>query len=170
MADEKNFEELLKEAQERIKELEDLTGKQKSAIDNACSDASKHKKEAAEWQEKYKATLSEQEKKELEAKQREDEMLSELSALKAEKRIASYKSKLMEAGYDADTAARMAEALPDGVSDEFFANQKSFLEQKTQEIKTNALNSQPTLTNGNAPSKTDTDDAEMANLRRWAGL
>ena len=168
--EEKTLEEQLKEAMARIKELEELTSKQKSAIDNACSDASKHKKEAADWQEKYKATLSEQEQKELEAKQREDQILSELGALKTEKRLASYKSKLMEAGYDAETSETMAQALPEGVTDEFFEKQKSFLEAKTQELKTQALNSQPELSSGNPPSKNDAEDADAANLRRWMGL
>ena len=105
MAEEKSLEEMLKEAQAKLKEYEELTAKQKAAIDNACSDAAKHKKDALDWQEKYKATLSEQEKKELETKQEREQMLSELNVLKSEKRIASYKSKLMEIGYDADTAS-----------------------------------------------------------------
>lgn len=170
MADEKNFEQELKEAQEKIKSLEELINKQKSAIDNACADASKHKKDALDWQEKYKATLSETEKAQLEAKQREEQMLSELNGLKAEKRVASYKSKLMEAGYDADTADKMAVALPEGVTDEFFNSQKTFLEAKTQAIKTQTLNSQPGLSNGNTPTSQDAEDAETAKLRRWMGI
>lgn len=168
MAEEKSLEEMLKDAQERIKELEELTGKQKSAIDNACKDAADRKKDALEWQEKYKATLSEQEKKELEAKQREEQMLAELNGLKAEKRVATYTSKLMECGYDSTTASSMAQALPDGVNDDFFANQKSFLETKTQEIKTQTLNTQPGLSNGTPPAATD--DAEIAKLRKYMGL
>ena len=168
MAEEKSIEEQLKEALEKVKELTDLTAKQKAAIDNASADASKHKKEANDWQEKYKATLSEQEKAQLEAKQREETMLTELNSLKAEKRVSTYKAKLMEAGYDAETADKMAVSLPEGVGDEFFASQKTFLEAKTQEIKTKSLNEQPDLTNGDSPANKNAEtDAKM---RAWFGL
>lgn len=170
MAEEKSIEVQLKEALEKIKELEELNAKQKSAIDNACSDAAKQKKSAQEWQDKYKATLSEQEKVALEAKQAQDALQSELTALKAEKRVADYTSKLMGIGYDAETAAKMAAALPEGVAEDFFTSQKTFLEAKTQQIKTETLNGQPSLTNGNAPSQKELEDAETAKLRKWMGL
>lgn len=171
MAEEtKTIEEQLKEAQAKIKELEELSAKQKSAIDNACSDAAKQKKAAQEWADKFKAKLSEQEKADLEAKQATETLMNELNAYKAKERVASYTAKLMEVGYDAETAAKMAAALPEGVSEEFFTSQKSFLETKTQAIKTEALNSQPTLTTGNTPSKVDAEDAEMAKLRKWMGI
>ena len=170
MAEEKTAEELLKEAQEKNKELEAMIAKQKAAIDNASSDAAKHKKDALDWQEKYKATLSEQEKASLEAKQREEQMLTELNGLKAEKRVASYKSKLMESGYDAETASTMAEALPDGVNDEFFTRQKAFLEAKTQEIKAQALNAQPGLSAGTPPKPEDAEAAEMRSILKAAGI
>ena len=168
MAEEKSIEEQLKEALDKVKELTDLTAKQKAAIDNASADASKHKKEASDWQEKYKATLSEQEKAQLEAKQREETMLTELNSLKAEKRVSTYKAKLMEAGYDAETADKMAVSLPEGVGDEFFDSQKTFLEAKTQEIKTKSLNGQPPLSNGNPPANDNPGTDEQ--MRKWFGL
>lgn len=170
MAEEKTIEEQLKEAQAKIKELEELASKQKAAIDNACSDAAKQKKTAQEWADKYKAKLSEQEKAELEAKQAADALTAELNTLKAEKRVASYTSKLMEVGYDAQTAATMAAALPEGINEDFFNQQKAFLEAKTQAIKTQTINSQPNLTNGNTPSALDAEEAEMEKYRKWAGL
>lgn len=171
MAEEtKTIEEQLKEAQAKIKELEELTNKQKSAIDNACSDAAKQKKTAQEWADKYKEKLSEQEKADLEAKQATETLMSELNAYKQKERVATYTAKLLEAGYDAETAAKMAAALPEGVTDEFFNSQKSFIEAKTQAIKTQTLNSQPTLTTGATPSAQDAEDAEMAKYRKWAGI
>ena len=170
MAEEKTIEEQLKEAQAKIKELEDLTAKQKSAIDNACSDAAKQKKTAQEWADKYKEKLTEQEKAELEAKQTAEALMNELNAFKAKERVSTYTAKLMEVGFDAETAAKMASALPEGVADEFFTSQKTFLETKTQALKTEALNSQPTLTNGSAPSKIDVEENEMAQYRKWAGI
>lgn len=171
MAEEiKTAEEQLKEALAKVSELEELVKKQKAAIDNACADASQQKKSALEWQDKYKATLSEQEKKELEAKQREESIVNELNILKAEKRTAEYSKKLMEIGYDAQTATEMAASLPEGVADAFFEGQKKFLETKTQEIKTQTINAQPSLTNGNVPSSIDVEDSEMAKMRKWFGL
>ena len=170
MAEEKTIEEQLKEAQAKIKELEELSAKQKSAIDNACSDAAKQKKTAQEWADKYKEKLSEQEKADLAAKEATEALMNELNAFKAKERVSTYTAKLMEIGFDAESAAKMAAALPDGVADEFFTSQKEFLTAKTQAIKTEALNSQPTLTNGNTPSKIDAEDAEMARLRKWMGV
>ena len=170
MAEEKSLEEMLKEAQAKLKEYEELTAKQKAAIDNACSDAAKHKKDALDWQEKYKATLSEQEKKELETKQEREQMLSELNVLKSEKRIASYKSKLMEIGYDADTASNMASVLPEEVEDSFFEGQKAFLDAKTQAIKAEVLNQQPGLPSGTPPKPEDKDAAEVRAILQAAGI
>lgn len=167
---EKTIEEQLKEAQARIKELEELNGKQKAAIDNACSDAAAKKKEAQEWAEKYKAKLSEQEKTELERKQELEAKEAELNAYKAKERISTYTAKLLEAGYDAETAAKMAAALPEGVSDDFFASHKTFIEAKTQAIKNETLNSQPKLSSGTPLSGLDAEEAELAKLRKWAGL
>ena len=161
MADENKtptIEEQLKEAVAKIAELEEMVKKQKAAIDNACADASQQKKAAQEWQDKYKATLSEQEQKELEAKQREEQMASELNTLKAEKRTAEY------------SKTEMALSLPEGVADSFFEGQKKFLETKTQEIKTQSLNAQPGLTVGTTPTAADADAAENAKMRKWFGL
>lgn len=170
MAEEKTLEEQLKEALAKIKELEELASKQKSAIDNACSDAAKQKKAAQEWADKYKEKLTEQEKHDLEAKQAAEALTAELNTLKAEKRTATYTSRLMEVGYDAQTAATMAAALPEGINEDFFNQQKAFLEAKTQAIKTQTINSQPNLTNGNTPSALDAEEAEMEKYRKWAGL
>ena len=72
----------------------------------------------------------------------------------------------MEVGYDAQTATSMAMNLPDGISDDFFAQQKSFLESQKQIAKTEAINSQPKLSVGEPPV-INKDDADM---KRWFGL
>ena len=165
------LEELKKELEELKAEnaaLKEELEKSKKAISNACADASKHKKEAQEWQEKYKATLDENEKKAMEAEEAKRQMVDELNALKNEKRISSYTAKLMEIGYSAEVAATMAQTLPDGVSDDFFNQQKDFLDKQKQLAKENALNNQPNLSTGQPPQpKGDEMDAQ---LRKWAGL
>ena len=132
--------------------------KLKAAQSNASADAS-------EWKKKYHSTLDEASRKEAERAEAEQAMRDELNALRAEKRISSYTAKLLEVGYDAQTAASMAISLPDGISDDFFNQQKSFLESQKQLAKTNAINSQPTLSVGEAPSAPKNDEDEK--LKRW---
>lgn len=152
------------------KQIESLTAENNSLK----ADAEKVKKtisnanaDAAEWKTKYRNTLDEAKRKEEERAEADEAIRAELNALKTEKRIATYTSKLMEAGYDAQTAATMASSLPEGISDDFFNQQKSFIESQKQLAKTEALNNQPGLSVGTppvAPNKMDLD------LREWMGL
>lgn len=165
------LEELKKENEElkaQITSLKEEVEKGKKAISNACADASKFKKEAAEWQEKYKATLDENEKKAMEAEQEKKAMAEKLATLETEKRVSNYTARLMEIGYPVEVASLMAQALPDGVNDEFFNKQKEFLEAQQQKAKETALNNQPGLSNGTPPT-TNGDDKLTADLKRWAG-
>lgn len=134
--------------------------KLKTANTNASADAS-------EWKKKYRSTQDEATRKEAERAEAEQAMRAELTALKAEKRISDYTKKLMEAGYDAQTAATMAAGLPDGISDDFFATQKAFLDTQKQLAKTEALNNQPSLSVGTPPTAPNKEDMD---LRRWMGL
>ena len=158
----------IEELQAQIASLEAEKGKLKKAMDAACSDAAKYKKDANNWQEQYKSTLDEQRRKEFEAEDAHKQLLAQLSEYKTKERIATYKSKLMTAGYDEATANTMSTALPDGVEDSFFEAQKAFLESTKQTIKTQTLNSQPSLSAGVPP--TTVKDTETDNLRKWMGL
>lgn len=155
----------------KLAEIEAEKEKLKKAMDAACSDAARQKKEAQKWQDQYKATLDEQQRKALEAEEANKQILAQLAEYKTKERVASYKAKLMSVGYDDPTASTMATALPDGVEDSFFEAQKAFLETTKQTIKAQALNAQPGLSVG-APLATPTDakSAEDDNLRRWMGL
>ena len=170
MAEEKTLEEQLQEAQAKIKELEELADKQKKAIDNACADASKHKKDAQEWADKYKEKLSEQEKADLEVKQALEAQTNELNALRKDKAVYENTAKLIAQGYDEANAKEAAEALYEGNTEKFFECQKKFIDAKTQAIKTQTLNTQPNLTIGNTPTAKDAEDAETAKIRRWMGV
>ena len=64
----------------------------------------------------------------------------------------------------------MAKSLPEGVSDEFFASTKSFLETQKQTLLSEAINKQPSLSVGTPPTANDAEQAEIANLRRYIGL
>lgn len=164
-------EPTIAELQAQIEELMAEKDKLKQAISSSNSDASKRKKEAQEWQEKYKSTLDEQKRKEFEAEETMKQMSSELASFKERERISSYKSKLMSAGYDEATADTMAQALPDGITDSFFEAQKNFIETTKQTIKTQTINSQPTLSTGMPPSTPpNAESKEDADMRKWFGL
>lgn len=141
----------------------------KDAISASNSDASKRKKEAQEWKEKYTSTLDEQARKELADKEEKERINAELSEYKQRERLASYKSKLMSAGYDDATAQTMASTLPEGIGDDFFESQKQFLEARTQAIQKQFINSQPSLSVGMPPSN-NTETEQNSQMRKWFGL
>lgn len=152
MADEVKKETQTAEAPKEptLDELKAEIANLKKAISASNADASKRKKEAEEWQGKYKATLDEQTKQKLEAEQASKAIAEELAAYKAKERIASYTAKLMASGFDSKSAADMASVLPESVPDSFFDSQKAFVEALKQEQKTQKINSQPTLPAGTA--------------------
>lgn len=143
--------------------------KLKAALSRANSDA-------ADWKRKYVASLDEAKKKELEAaeaaeadaKQRQAER-EELEALKAYKRTNIYKERLLDAGYDLETASLMANSLPEGVGEEYFTAQKTFLQNQRKEADKAKLNSQPGLSVGMPPNGTAKSE-EDAKYDRWFGL
>lgn len=142
----------------------------KKAISASNADAAKHKREAAEWSDKYKATLDEQAKQKLETEQANKAMAEKLAAYEKRETALSYKAKLMAAGYDDARSTAMAEALPAGIPDTFFEGQKAFIEALKQEQKTQKINSQPSLPAGAAPSGADAEAAEVAKILKAAGL
>ena len=117
----KQIADLTATAKAKDAEIEKL----KAANTNASADAS-------EWKKKFRSTQDEATRKEAERAEAEAAMREELNALKAEKRISVYTQRLMEVGYDAQTAASMAVSLPEGISDDFFATQKTFLDNQKQ--------------------------------------
>ena len=167
--DEKEFEAKLEELNKEIETLKadnESLKKEAERLKTAQSNASA---EAADYKRKYKATLDEAEQKKLEAEEQQKAVTEELLKLKEEKRISIYTAKLLEVGYSPEKAASMAASLPDGVSDEFFKEQKDFLDSQKQKAKEEALNGQPDLTKGQPPANTNTDDMDKK-IRHWAGL
>ena len=124
--------------------------KLKAATDKACNEAANFKKQLRERQ-------TEQERADAERAEREAAVQAELEKYRTESRINSYRSKLVESGYDAETAQSMAEKLPSGIGDDFFAAQKAFLEGKKKTIEAELLNKQPGITTGGTPSIVDYD-------------
>lgn len=162
--------EALKQTTPSVVELQAEIEKLKKAISASNADAKKRKDEAAEWQEKYKSTLDEQKRKELEAEETMKRVMAENEQFKAEKRISTYAAKLMGAGFDENTASSMAQSLPDGIPDSFFEQQKAFNEAQKQAIKTQSINAQPNLPVGQSLSSADAMSAAEKNLRKQFGL
>lgn len=161
----------IEELQKQISELQAEKDKLKKAMDAACSDAAKFKKDASNWKDQYTNTLDEQKRKEFETEEAHKQLLAQLSEYKTKERIATYKTKLMSAGFDEATASTMSTALPEGVEDSFFEAQKMFLDLQKQQIKTQTINSQPGLSSGLPPATTpEMKPKEDMDLRRWMGL
>ena len=153
----------LESLQAQIKALEEEREKLKKATSNACSDA-------ADWKRKYRSTLDENTRKEQEQAERVAEMEKTLAAYKRREITNSHTDRLIAAGFDHDAAKDLAQYLPENVPEEFFTKQKSYLDAQKQLIKTQALNSQPSLYVGMTPNDTSGISTEENNYRKWMGL
>lgn len=148
---------------ETIEVLKAEVEKLKAANSNASSDA-------AEWKRKYRSTLDEAARKEAERNDTLTDLKKQLEQYKVNERVATYTAKLIEAGYDNDTAKSMATALPEGIDDTFFSNQKSFLENHKLKVKQESLNAQPGLSQGMPMSGKTAEQLENDKMRAWFGL
>ena len=139
---------------------EDVT-KLKTALSRANSEAAEYKRQLREKQ-------TEQERAEAERAEANKKLQDELNALRRDKTISGYAGKLVANGFDAETAAKMAASLPDGVSDDFFTSQKAFLDSTKQAIEAAALNKQPGLTGGATPQGKEIVDPMVAAFMKAA--
>ena len=137
--------------------------KLKAALSKANAEAASYKRELREKQTEQERLESERK----EADQKKDELIAQYEA---ERRVSSYTKKFVEAGYDIETASKMAQSLPAGVADDYFAATKTYLEAKTKEIESAALNKQPSLTPGAPPTAGQADKDEQNKMRSWFGL
>lgn len=126
--------------------------------------------ESANYKRQLHEKMSADERAKAEREEQEQALRNELNTLRRERTVSIYTSKLMESGYDATTAKTMAEGLPDGIGDDFFTSQKSFLETTIQNTKAQVLNQQPQPTQGSPLTGKQAEDLEYEKLRKWAGL
>lgn len=139
------------------------TMKLKEAFNKASS-------EVAEYKRQLRAKETAEETAKREAAESQQKLMDELNQLRKERTQSTYTAKYMEIGYDAETARALADTLPDGLGDDFFTRQKSFLEDTIQKTKAQVLNQQPQPTAGSPLSGKSAEDLEMEKLRKWAGL
>ncbi len=137
--------------------------KLKNAYNKACEEAGNYRKALREKQ-------SEAERAEADRAEAERAMKEELAAYRNKERISSYKAQLMTAGIDPNTADLMAKSLPDGVSDEYFAATKAFLEAQKQALLSESLNKQPGLSVGTPPTAAQAEKDAENRIRRNFGL
>lgn len=135
----------------------------KSALSKANSEAAEYKRQLREKQ-------TEAERAEADRLEKEKKLQEELNGYKTRERISTYKAKLMAAGIDAATADSMANGLPEGVSDDYFAATKTFLDNQKQALMSEALDNQPGLSVGVPPQGKSAEDMETERLRRNIGL
>ena len=147
---------------EPIKDDEE-TLKLKEAFNKASS-------EVAEYKRQLRAKETAEETAKREAAESQQKLLDELNQLRRERTASTYTAKYMEIGYDAETARALADTLPDGLGEDFFTRQKSFLEDTIQKAKAQVLNQQPQPTAGSPLSGKSAEDLEREKIRKWAGL
>lgn len=152
------------EAQPDTTEIDKL----KALVSKGNTEAANLRRQMQEKDEALKARMSEAEKAEAERAEREKAMQDQLASYKAKERVANYTAKLMQSGYGAEAAAKMAAGLPEGVADDFFTEQTTFIAGLRKDLESQALNKQPGLSTGTPPKVPA--DADLASARKAAGL
>lgn len=126
--------------------------------------------EAADYKRQLREKQTEAERAEAERAEQAKQLQEELNRYRVNERMSKYQARLMDAGYDAETAAGMAKDLPDGVPDEFFTIHKAFMANQKQAIEAAALNKQPGLSVGQPPKAKSAEEALAAEVAKYAGL
>lgn len=137
-------------------------------VENLRTQLSRANGEAASWKKKFHDKLSDEEKKEATRVEELESLKAELQEYKTEKRINGYKARLLEIGYDAESADSLARSLPDGVGDTFFDTQKAFYAAKAQKIQEDLLKGQSSLSAGSTPKSEDPDAKTVEAFKRAA--
>lgn len=150
-------------AEEKVAALESLeidtdeTTKLKNLLNKASS-------EAADYKRQLKEKMSEQERAEAEARERAEKVEQELTELRREKEISTYKAEYLAIGYDEELALSSAEAMATGNTAKVFENQKIFNEKKVAEHKADLINAQPPLTQGGTTGVSPVTKQDILNI------
>lgn len=151
-------------------EIEAETTTETADVTKLKNSLSKANGEAAEYKRLLREKQSEAERAEADRAEKEREMQEKLAAYEERERISNYKAQLMTAGVDPNTADLMAKSLPAGVSDEYFAATKAFLDAQKQAILTESLNKQPGLSVGTPPTAAQAEKEAENKMRHYFGL
>ncbi len=158
-------------AEDKLKALEDFEYEDHSAeLQRHKNLLTKANGEAAEWKRKHNELLSDEEKAKAAQKEKEEEfnsMKDEIASLKKEKLVSEHKAKFLAAGYDEELATETAQAIADGDTAKFFANQQKFLTAHDKNIEAELLKKTPR--NGEGGTGGDIDYAKKAAEAQAAG-
>ena len=135
----------------------------KAALSKASSDA-------AEWKRQLREKQTEQERAEAERAEADKAMREELATLRHEKAVSDYTGKCLSLDFDADLAAKTANAMADGDMNAVFDCLKAFVEATTTRLNNEALNRQPGLSAGIPPTTNAAVKSEDDKIRGWMGL
>lgn len=111
--------------------------KLKAAMDKAAS-------EAADYKKKYRATLDEKERLDLEKAEREAQRDAELEQLRRENTINKMAKSFIGMGYTEEQAIKASEAQLDGDYDELFRIQQAFLSARDKQKEAEWMKKMPT--------------------------
>lgn len=142
--------------EEQIAKLLAETKKLKAAVDKASSDA-------AEWKRKYRDTLSEKEKLDMEKAEREAELRAEYEQLKRESAINKLEKNFLALGYSPDLAAKAAEAQYEGDTDEIFRISQIHQENLKKQLEAEWMKNAPVPPAGN--KETEPEDPFLKGLK-----
>lgn len=131
---------------------------------------SKANSEAASYKKQMRDKMSEEERKAVEAAEKQAELENKVAMYERQATISSYKSNLLASGFDAETAEKSAQALAEGKMDEFFSHLNSVYGniEKSAVAKAMANQTQPTV--GAPPSTVDLQKSQVASIRQAMGL
>ena len=100
--------------------------------------------EVADYKNKLKAKMTEDELKAAEDKEREDERNAHIADLEKQVKVSANKSMYLSIGYTDDQAEKAAAAAADGKLDEVLAIQKEFNAEREKAIRADMLKKTPT--------------------------
>jgi len=144
-----------------------------SELDRLKAALSRANGEAAEYKRQLREKQTEAERAEAERAEADRRMREELENLRAEKSIANGKTLAMAAGFDGESAAKIATAtatLTDEQRTALFDALKDFVQTTTTRLSNEALNRQPGLSTGIPPSTNTAKQTEDDKFRMWMGL
>lgn len=160
-----NYEELPEEAR---KAIEAFSVEVPEDYENLKGLMSKKNAENAELKRKLGERMTAEEKEKAETQELLETLKRDNAAYRERERKATYANKLVEAGWDSEGASSLADLLPEGLDDDFFAKHKIALDAQKTKIQSSLLDNQPKLATGEAPKAPE--DKRVADFRAAIGL
>lgn len=138
-----------------------------SRLKNAISKANA---ESADYKRQLREKQTEQERLDAERAEKEKARDARLAELERAHALDEVRAMALGLGYSPELADAYATAEVDGDVKQKFAIQGQFLEGKSKQMQAEALNNQPTLTNGNPVVQPTPEDSFMSIVKKGAGL